>query len=107
MKKITQVRGYLAAQVGGLEFPPILQYLFQQFRTRSRDLSVEEFGGSDIIQTGSQKSWLIPTAQVSQKFDIFRNKLANVEQCSVGTCFLMKETALKTIKMSVSSVSLL
>ena len=57
-----------------------------------------------IIQTGSQKSWVIPTAHVLQTFDTFREKLANVERNSVGMCFLMKETALETIKMSVSGV---
>ena len=79
-------------------------HLTIQSRTRARDLSVEEVGGSDIIQTMSQKSWLIPTAHVLQIFDTFRNKLANVKRCTIGMCFSIKDPAHKTIKMSVSGV---
>ena len=43
-----------------------------QSRTRAHDPSVEGNEGSGIIQTGSQKSWLIFTAHVLQTFDTFR-----------------------------------
>ena len=55
-----------------------LLYNRLQSRARARDPSVEGNEDSRIIQTGSQKSWLISTAHVSQTFDTFRNKLANI-----------------------------
>ena len=67
-------------------------------------LQWKKSGGFGMIQTGSNKSSLIPTAHVLQTFDTLRNKLPNVERYSVIICFLIKETALKTIEMSVSDV---
>ena len=61
-----------------------------QSRTRARDPSVEGNEDSGIIQSGSQKSWLISTVHVLQTFDTFRSKLANIKRYSVGICLLIK-----------------
>ena len=60
-------------------------------RNRARGPSVEGNKSSGIIQTGSQKSWLIFTAHVLQTFDTLRYKLANIKRYSVGIGLLMKK----------------
>ena len=73
-----------------------------QSRNHSPRFSEERNEGSEIIQTGSQKSWLILTAHVLQIFDTFRSKLANAKRYSVGICLLRKEVLFETAKMSVT-----